>query len=125
MMGMGQYRNRLQIIADVLVVVKGGAKKTRIMYQANLSYRLLIQYLDYAIEAGLVSMSKDQDQYILTPKGSKFLKDYEQFSERQRELEEQLQTIERERSILEEAYATGAINSRSRNSTHRQTNDST
>jgi len=42
---MGKYRDRLQIIADMLSVVRGGAKKTHIMYQANLSYTLLGRYL--------------------------------------------------------------------------------
>ena len=51
---MGQYRKRLEIIADILSVVRGGAKKTRIMYQANLSYRLLALYLEFVKEAGLV-----------------------------------------------------------------------
>ncbi|MGQ9461394.1 MAG: winged helix-turn-helix domain-containing protein, partial [Candidatus Bathyarchaeaceae archaeon] len=37
---MGKYRGRLDIVADILSVVNNndGARKTRIMYQANLSY---------------------------------------------------------------------------------------
>jgi len=38
---MGKYRDRLQIIADILSVVRDGAKKTHVMYQANLSFTLL------------------------------------------------------------------------------------
>lgn len=39
------YRSRYEIIADMLNVVSGRAKKTKIMYQANLSYKLLQKYL--------------------------------------------------------------------------------
>ena len=42
---MGNYRGKLDIIADILRVVSGNAKKTQIMYQANLSYRVLQKYL--------------------------------------------------------------------------------
>ena len=33
-----KYRDRLDIIADILKVVRDGAKKTRIMYMACLLY---------------------------------------------------------------------------------------
>ena len=51
---MVRYRNRLDIIADVLEVAKGGARKTQIMYGANLSYRLLTRYLKEVMDTGLV-----------------------------------------------------------------------
>ena len=51
---MSRYRDRLQIIADILVIASRRARKTQIMYQANLSYRLLCRYLGEVLEAGLV-----------------------------------------------------------------------
>jgi len=53
---MAKYRSRLEIVADVLGVVSGGARKTQIMYQANLSYKLLVHYLKDVIKMGLVKM---------------------------------------------------------------------
>jgi len=112
---LGKYRSKLQIISDVLTVARNGAKKTKIMYQANLSHKLLVHYLDHTIEAGLISISSGQGNYNLTPKGLKFLEDYDNFSKRRRELEEQLQMVKKEGLMLEEAYGIKTPNYRSRN----------
>jgi len=107
----------LQIIADILTVVRNGARKTKIMYQANLSYRLLNQYLDYAMEAKLVSMSsEDHGHYVVTRKGFEFLEKYNKFSQRSRQLAEQLQQVANEKALLEENYVVRLANSESRNS---------
>jgi len=51
---LGSYGSRLDIIADMLRAVSQGAKKTQIMYHANLSYKLLIKYLTEVIESCLI-----------------------------------------------------------------------
>jgi len=115
---LSQYRSRLQIIADILTVVRnGGARKTRIMYQANLSYKLLNQYLGYAMEIDLVSISSDdKGHYVITPKGFEFLDKYKKYSQRKGELEEQLKDVANEKAILEKIYVAKWANSESRNS---------
>ena len=115
---MSQYRSKLQIIADILTVVRnGGARKTRIMYQANLSYKLLNQYLDYVMEIDLVSISSDDNgQYVITPKGFDFLEKYKKYSQRKGELEEQLKDVTNEKATLEKIYVAKWTNSESRNS---------
>ena len=77
----GKYRSRLQIIADILHIVEDGSKKTRIMFQANLSHRLLRRYLDTTLEAGLVCLN-DSSEYVITPKGRLFLEKFREYSER-------------------------------------------
>ncbi|MFB0567423.1 MAG: winged helix-turn-helix domain-containing protein, partial [Candidatus Bathyarchaeia archaeon] len=72
---MGRYRDRLQIVADILAITSRGAKKTQIMYQANLSYKLLCKYLDEVMTAGLVNC-ENGDSYVLAPKGKEFLSKY-------------------------------------------------
>lgn len=119
-MFLGQYRSKLQIIADILMVIRdgarGGARKTRIMYQANLSYRLLNDYLDYTLGTDLISVSAENGNcYVVTPKGFEFLDKYKDYSQRNRDLEEQLQRVANEKAILEKNYVKSA-NSRSRNS---------
>ena len=69
---MGKYRDRLQIIADILSVVSDGAKKTHVMYQANLSYTLLSRYLSEVLDAGLVSFG-EEGYYRLTKSGRGWL----------------------------------------------------
>ena len=116
---MGQYRSKLQIIADILTVVRNGARKTRIMYQANLSYRLLDQYLDYVMETDLLSL-KDKSYYVVTSKGFEFLEKYKKYAERSKLLEEQLGQVANEKAILEKNYTAKLANSGSRNSLAKQ-----
>lgn len=98
---MGKYRGRLQIIADVLSVVRGGARKTMIMYQANLSYKLLTRYLEEVLETGLVELGDDAC-YELTQKGKEFLDKFDEYFERRKSIEERLNNVMDEKMILED-----------------------
>jgi predicted transcriptional regulator len=97
---MGKYRGKLQIIADILSVVREGAKKTHVMYQANLSYRLLSRYLTEVLESGLVSRD-NEDHYRLTRRGKNFLERFNQYSKRCGQLEQQLNHVNNEKTVLE------------------------
>jgi predicted transcriptional regulator len=100
---MGRYRSRLEIVADVLSVVSDGARKTQIMYQANLSYKLLIQYLKDVLEAGLVRSDSD-DFFRLTRKGVAFLRHFKRYHERRQKLGKQLRGIKDEKVMLENRF---------------------
>lgn len=97
---MNRYRDRLQIVADILSIVSNRAKKTRIMYQANLSYRLLCRYLDDVVDADLVK-PEDDDCYVLTAKGVEFLGRHEKYARRCRSLEEHTNEVNNEKIVLE------------------------
>jgi len=96
-----KYRSRLQIIADILYIAGRGAKKTRIMYQANLSYDLLKRYLTETIEAGLISTDNDEKLYVITRKGEVFLKRYEEYSERCTKIQEHFKNARKDETVLE------------------------
>ena len=96
---LGRYRSRLEIIADVLGVVREGAKKTQIMYQANLSYRLLTRYLKDVLDLGLVRM-EDEITYELTEKGAGFLQEFKGYHERRVKVEMQLNDVEEKKLVL-------------------------
>ncbi len=98
---MGNYRGRLDIIADILNVVSGNAKKTQIMYQANLSYKVLQKYLTEIVEASLISHVSPEQYYVLTPKGSEFLKAYRAYSKTNRNVEKRLDEVCSKRKVLE------------------------
>lgn len=100
---MGRYRSRLEIIATVLSAVSDGAKKTQIMYQANLSYTLLIRYLKDVLEAGLVRSDSD-DFFRLTRKGLAFLTQFKRYHERHQKLGKQLRGIRDEKVMLENKF---------------------
>jgi len=95
------YRRKLDIIADMLVVASGGAKKTQIMYQANLSYRLLTKYLEEISKACLVSLECKQGRYVLTLKGRQFLEAYREYSRRNKYIERRLSDVNGKKKALE------------------------
>lgn len=71
-------RNSLDIYADILRSARGGAKKTRIVYQANLNFKIVEKYLKNLILGGYLETNGD-GVYLTTPKGNGFIKRYEEF----------------------------------------------
>jgi predicted transcriptional regulator len=100
---LGSYRSRFDIIADILRVVKGndGARKTQIMYGANLSYKVLMRYLGEVLEACLIRFEKSKRCYVLTAKGREFLEHYREYSRRNKHVARQLNDVESKRRVLE------------------------
>ena len=94
------YRSRLEIIADILKAAKDGAKKTRIMYFANLSYSLLEKYLAKVIKAKLIV--NNGDEYEITEKGRLFLEKFESYSKKVSRINRELSVIKFERQVLEQ-----------------------
>lgn len=94
-----KYRSRIDIIADVLKIAATGAKKTRIMYIANLSHSLLEKYLTDAIKVGFVTAV--DGGFETTEKGHSFLEKYSQFSSKYATLTSQLEDMKFEMEILE------------------------
>lgn len=71
-------RSKLDIYADILKVAREGAKKTHIVYKANLNFKILKEYLSFLLSKGLVDNS---DQYYYTTKqGTNFLENYQKLS---------------------------------------------
>lgn len=101
---MGQHRTSMQILAEILKIVRSGARKTRIMYQANLSFTMLKKYLDYAQKTELVVCPENGNCYFATPKGHEFLEKYDRYLLRNKQVEDQLQSMAKEKAMLEESY---------------------
>jgi len=70
------------------------------MYGANLSYRLVTQYLDDALKARLLKFD-GKSIYTITSRGEDFLKFYETYENNRKELESYLENLENGREILE------------------------
>lgn len=94
-----KYRRRVDIIADILKIAIEGAKKTKIMYFGNLSYRLLEKYLSETIGAGFLFL--DGSNYEVTDKGKAFLEKYTEFSRKYSRLESDLKNMSFEKEALE------------------------
>lgn len=74
-------RGRVDIIADVLRQAEHGAKKTRIMYTCNLSFRQLRVYLNFLMKKGFLTISNSEGEktrvFKTTKKGLAFLEAYQ------------------------------------------------
>ncbi len=68
-------RNNVDISAELLYVAKNGARKTHLVYKANLNFVLIKKYLARLTENGLLE-SVDEIFYT-TDKGARFLDQYE------------------------------------------------
>ncbi len=95
-----KYRSKIEIVRDILqVVADRSSRKTRIMYGANLSYRLLTRYLDDIMRAGM--MECDETEYMITKRGERFLRFYESYEKDRAEIEEQVERLKNGGQILE------------------------
>ena len=98
---MGNYRGRLDIIADILDVASRDARKTKIMYQANLSYKVLQRYLMEVAKAQLISFEEARHCYTLTEKGRAFLDAYQKYSKTNKRVEKKLSDVATKKKFLE------------------------
>ena len=101
---LGNYRSKLDIVADILHAVTQNAKKTHIMFQANLSYKVLKKYLGRLNEASLINFVCEKQCYTLTLKGKDFLDAYEDYSRNSRYLVKQLNEVNDKKRILEDYF---------------------
>ncbi len=61
--------------ADILRTAHGGAIKTRIVYQANLNFKIVKRYLKALLETGM--LRHEGRHYYATEKGATYLSRYE------------------------------------------------
>ena len=113
---MGKYRDRLDIIADILTITREGAKKTKIMHQANLSYKLLEHYLKRILEAKLASKNND-NVYLITDKGEVYLETYKKYSMKIRGLQKRMKEIQMRRTILRTLLGEKTLNDKCKEKT--------
>jgi len=68
-------RSRPDIFNDILKIALKGARKTRIVYGANLNFKLLREYLDDMERQGL--LIEEGGKVIATEKGKEYLVYYQ------------------------------------------------
>ena len=76
-----KYRNRTEIIDQILQAANGGITKNKMMYSLFMSHEQLKEYLSILIENGLLVYLQAADTYKTTEKGLKFLKIFEQIQQ--------------------------------------------
>uniref|UniRef100_A0A6M3LXS4 Putative DNA binding, helix-turn-helix domain containing protein n=1 Tax=viral metagenome TaxID=1070528 RepID=A0A6M3LXS4_9ZZZZ len=69
-------RSGMDICCDILTVAESGARKTRLVYQANLNFKIVNKYLETLIEAGFLEYREDVKTYFTTDQGSYWMTNY-------------------------------------------------
>jgi predicted transcriptional regulator len=72
-----RYRNRIDIIAQLLDAASSPTTKTKMMYKAMISYEQLKEYLVMLAENDLIVYDKPSGRFTTTDKGYQFMKRYE------------------------------------------------
>ena len=106
-----KYRSGLEIAVDVLSIASVKSKKTRIMYQANLSYRLIEKYVSSLLERGLLACD-DNAHYLTTSRGNEFLQMYLKYVERCRRIGDDVDSAQKDRLLLENMCFNNDCNSK-------------
>jgi predicted transcriptional regulator len=75
-------RSELDIISEIIKLSRDGARKTEILYQGNLSYTQLQNYLFFLIDKGIIEEKQVGNGnggtnriYMVTEKGNNLLSD--------------------------------------------------
>ena len=76
-----KYRSRTEIVATILEAANGRATRTKIMYNAFLSYNQLKDYLSILIENNLLEYLEGTRTFKTTEKGLNFLKKHNAIDE--------------------------------------------
>ena len=79
---MGHYRNRVEIISQILESANGGGTtKTKIIHKAFLRYAQLKEYLMILTDNGLLSYDCETHTFKTTEKDLRFLNFYNETSD--------------------------------------------
>jgi predicted transcriptional regulator len=71
-------RDKLEIIRSILLICKNGAKKTKIVYEANLNFKTADVYLKLLIDQKMIV--KEDGSFRTTPKGVELLANLKEVS---------------------------------------------
>ena len=74
-------RDCLEITAEILSLCKRPQVKTRVMYETNLSWRMLQNYLSKLQSKGLLEVHHSLARYATTEKGLKFVEKWKELME--------------------------------------------
>ena len=108
-------RHKLDIVRDMLSIALVKTRKTRIMYQANLSYRIMEKYLNSLLENGLIECD-EESYYLITSRGKQFLQMYADYLEKSKRTVEEItlahKNVKMEKFKLENMCFNNGINSK-------------
>ena len=80
---MSGKRSAMEISADILRVAREGAKKSHIVYKANLNFKLIEKYLNRLEEAGLIIKGSNGEGRVFktTERGTEYIDHFNGFKD--------------------------------------------
>lgn len=73
-------RHKLDVVFEILSLAQVGVKRTRLVYLTNINFSMLRKYLNVLFRMGLI---EDRDKMLVTtPKGVRFVEEYDEFTSR-------------------------------------------
>lgn len=86
-------RSNIEILANILRISIKGAKKSHIVYKANLNFMVVKRYLRLLNDSGLIIFPSDDNRlFKTTKKGIEYLNQYENLTDYIRPLAERLKS---------------------------------
>jgi predicted transcriptional regulator len=73
--GIMKPRSMHAIVAEILQVCEQRTKRTHVIYKANLSHTMLLEYVELACKSGLVEELQDRS-LLITEKGRRYLEHF-------------------------------------------------
>ena len=121
----GVHRNRLEILMDILLVLENRSlKRTRVMHESCLGYKVFEKYMKDALDAGLICLVACKDGFLcsITEKGKKFLTLLEEHEKKREEIERYVSQLDEKRKTLEKMSTLSEyVTKKSRTSSERKT----
>lgn len=76
-------RSRFEIIIDILNASMGGANKTKVVYDARLNFKQAEEYLNFLIEAGLITQEVEgkKKTFHTTEKGKEMVSKFKELTD--------------------------------------------
>lgn len=72
-------RNDIEITAGILKMAVNGAKKSHIVYEVNLNFKILDKYLELLRKNDLINGPCENNAFTTTEKGLRYLDHFEDF----------------------------------------------
>ena len=88
-------RDLFEITGAILTITKDGAKRTQILYSANLSYLVLQKYLQRLLRLGFVTHNRSSGIIHSTERGSMYLDYFEDMKSAEESYLKRRKTLER------------------------------
>jgi len=76
---MERKRDELEILSEVLKIAKDGAKKSHIVYKANLNFKIVKDYLDTLMRSNMITL--EGRNYKTTERGLRYINNHKDLIE--------------------------------------------